>query len=569
MQYSISYSNPLTHYLEIEVLIKNVDGHHVDLKLPVWRPGRYEAAHYAKNVQQLHAFSLQNSPLQVIKTAPSQWRIISGEQPEIRVKYRYYAYQMDAGNSFLDEGLLYINFINCLVYTDERINMPCEVRLNLPDTYEIACGLRRSGYVLQAKDYYELVDCPLMASEHQEYYKYTIGSTEFHLWIHGEHPLDTKQVIGEFEKFSRTQINAMGEFPEKDYHFLLFLLPYKFYHGVEHRNSTVVCIGPAGELKNDDLYNEFLGVSSHELFHAWNIIKIRPHEMMPYDFGKPVIFPTGFVAEGFTTYYGDLFLKRSGVFSLKQYCHELDKLFGRHFMNFGRLNNSVTDSSVNLWIDGYQTSAPHGKSSIYVEGAVIALLLDLQIRSMTNHERSLDDVMKILWVDFGKTGKGYSYQDIVNSCEKVSGGPISEFFNDYVKGTRDTKSLLQELLSRFGLNLSFEDNSNRLERTLGIRLVQKEEGYEVIMIEPDAVGEHYFSNNDRISTINDQPAPEWLENNTTTRDLNIIVLRNHEKKQITLTIDDRHSYLKIPNVSKVSSPSMEQHNAFYLWLGDE
>src|SRR5690606_21236898 len=112
------------------------------------------------------------------------------------------------------------------------------------------------------------------------------------------------------------------------------------------------CLGPGEKLHEDELYSQLLGVSSHELFHAWNIIKIRPKELSPYRFDKEVAFPTGYVAEGFTTYYGDLFLVRSNVFDHDTYFKELNLLFKRHYSNFGRLNYSLINSSIDLWVDG-------------------------------------------------------------------------------------------------------------------------------------------------------------------------------------------------------------------------
>ena len=567
MHYKISYSNPLTHFLEIEALARGVDGPYLDLKLPIWRPGRYEAAYYAKNVQRLQAFSLQDRPMEVTKISPSTWRIVTGGENEVKIKYRYYAHQMDAGGSFLDEHLLYINFVNCMVYTEKLVDSPCEVYLDIPSHYKIACGLQQPGNSLIADSYHQLVDSPLIASESLQHYNYTAGGSTFHLWIEGEHPMEMNRVISQFEKFTETQIRTMGEFPAKEYHFLFLLLPYRFYHGVEHHTSTVICIGPSNELNKEALYQNFLGVSSHELFHAWNVMKIRPKELMPFDFNAPTIFPTGFVAEGFTTYYGDLFLKRSGVFSLEQYLEELKRLLERHFMNFGRLNNSLVDSSIDLWMDGYQPSAPHKKSSIYVEGAVVALLLDLQTRVTSHYTKSLDDVIRMLWTGFGKTGKGYALEDICDLCEKAAGSSMKGFFTHHIEGSQDTRGLLQEYLAHFGLQLSFEDRSNRLERTLGIKLLEKEEGLEIILIEPGSAGEQHLSVRDIITSINKTPAKEWVEQSHTIRELDIQVIRNFQSKQVQLSIDDGNSFLKVPKVTPMAPLSSEQAERLGSWLG--
>lgn len=566
MHYTISYSNSLTHFLDIEVLVKDIKSPYVDLKLPAWRPGRYEAAYYAKNVQQLRAYSIENTPLKVIKISPTSWRVTMAGENDLKVKYRYYAHQMDAGGSFLDERFLYINFVNCMVYTESRIDSPHEVRLNIPGKYKVACSLQGKGNTRIANSYHELVDSPLVASEGLQCHRYSVGDVTFYLWIEGEHALNMDTLILQFKKFSETQVALFGEFPTEEYHFLFLFLPYRFYHGVEHHKSTVICIGPSAELDDAVLYRELLGVSSHELFHAWNMMKIRPKELTPLNLDVPIVFPTGFVAEGFTTYYTDLMLVRSGVFSPKEYFKELERLFTRHFLNFGRLNNSLVDSSIDLWMDGYQPSAPHKKSSIYVEGAVLALLLDLTTRKATGDSKSLDDVMRMLWKEHGKTGKGYSLGEILVLCERASGLSMNAFFEDFAWGTRDTRELLQECLKDYGLKLSFEDRSNRLERTLGIRMLEREDGWEVVSIEPGCVGEQFFSMKDMITAVDQAPVKEWLELETVTNDVRIELTRHYTKKHVQLPIDDNNSYLKVPKITLEESLSEEQKAKLASWL---
>lgn len=566
MKYLIKCANPLTHLLQIRVLIDSKDKSQLELNLPIWRPGRYEAANYAKNIQKIDAKGSNGAPLVIVKEKPSRWQIKCHGTDLVELNYSYYAHTMDAGNSFVDDQVTYINFINCLIYDSSQMNQPHEVILDLPDDYEIACSLEQKDNQLTAVSYYELADSPMIASANLDHNQYTIGETIFHIWIQGEHSLNTEQLIRQFTSFSKTQIDALGEFPVPEYHFLFHILPYRHYHGVEHGASTVITLGPTEEVSKKPFYNELLGVSSHELFHTWNILKIRPKELLPYNFSEPPVFSTGFVAEGFTTYYGDLFLKRSGVFTLEEYLHELEKLLTRHLLNFGRLNNSVIDSSLDLWFDGYQNSAPHKKSSIYVEGAVIALLLDLQIRVNTNHRRSLDDVMRILWQKFGKIGKGYSYEDIQAICAKVNGNSLDTFFNDYVSGTQDTKSILKKCLGEFGLELTFENRENILERTLGIILINKEENYEIVSIEPGSAGEKVFSVDDSIVAVNKKNVETWLNDGSYSGILKVDMIRQQEACDVEIELDLSRSYFKIPKVVAAKNSASETKMAQHSWL---
>ncbi len=563
MKYFITYDNPLQRLLDITLTIDTRQLSTLELKLPIWRPGRYEAANYAKNIQKITATSGQGHELPIRKPKPSYWEIECKEANEVSIHYIYYAHEMDAGNSLLDEGMVYINFINCLLYLEDRMEEPHEVMLDLPDSYSIACSLKQDGHLLRANSYFELADSPMIASNSLDYRTYEVDSYKFHIWIQGKHSLDMKALLDQFEQFTKLQIEVMGGFPVSEYHFLFHILPYKHYHGVEHGSSTVITLGPSEEVSKKPFYNELLGVSSHELFHTWNILKIRPKEMTPYDFGQPSVFPTGFVAEGFTTYYGDLFLKRSGVFSTEEYLNELEKLFKRHFLNYGRLNNSVYDSSIDLWFDGYQHSAPHKKSSIYVEGAVIALLLDLQIRLNSDHDRSLDDVMRILWKRFGKTQRGYTYNDIVRACEEVMGDSLGDFFDSYVKGTKDTKVLLVKLLAKFGLELSFKDRPNILEKTLGILFVKKEDSNTIVSIEPESVGEQYFSVRDQIKSINNKSVSKWVEEGKYEGELLFEALRHGNPVEMKVTLDFSNSYFLVPKVTELKSLNKENEKAWH------
>ena len=217
-------------------------------------------------------------------------------------------------------------------------------------------------------------------------------------------------------------------------------------------------------MRGESLYDDLLGVSSHELFHAWNIIRIRPKELLPYNFTKENYFQTCFVAEGITTYYGDLFLRRSGVFDDTAYFLELETVFKRHFAEARFAAQSLAESSYDLWLDGYSKSIPDRKVSVYQKGAIVSLILDLTIRKLHNHQRSLDDVMKILWQHFGKPFVGYSTEDYQAVVEEVAGIKLDWYWQECIFGNVPLDNRLNELLAWVGLEIVFLENNNlRLE----------------------------------------------------------------------------------------------------------
>lgn len=463
MHYSISSSGPESRFLEIKYTVENIATDFLEVQLPSWRPGRYELQNFAKNIRTFSVTNDKGNSISFQKITKDRWKLNTVGCSAITITYTYYANQQNAGSSYVDTHLFYLNFINFCLYTEGRINEPCQITLNLPENFKIACGLREEAtHQLHATDFYQLVDSPLLASPHLKCLTFESHGVPFHIWFHGITQFDDTRLLRDFKAFTDVQISTMGEFPEADYHYLNLILPTAFYHGVEHRNSTMIVLGPHNEGEN--LYPDLLGVSSHELFHAWNVIRIRPKELLPYDFTRENYFTTCFVAEGCTTYYGDLFLKRAGVFDEAAYIKELHVYMKRHFEQSGRASLSLTESSFDLWLDGYETGIPQRKVSVYQKGALAALILDLYLRRSSAHEKSLDTVMQLMWQRFGKPFIGYLYEDYVSLVEEVAGEPVAWYWEECINGNTDLSPRLNEALSFVGLEMHWDEQAGVLLR---------------------------------------------------------------------------------------------------------
>ncbi|MDQ3393657.1 MAG: M61 family peptidase [Bacteroidota bacterium] len=566
MHYTISYTSQNTHFIDITLHLKIVNEEEIFLQLPAWRPGRYELANFAKNIQKFKVVNEKGDALPFKKNTKDSWSISTSNEKEIYVHYNYYAFQMDAGNSYLDESQLYINFINCLLYDKKRMQEKCLVKLKIPEDYLVACGLPQvEKNVFDAVDYYRLVDSPLMASKDLFHLSYEVEKYAFNIWVIGSVNTNWGWVLEKFRAFTKKQIEMMGGFPHPDYHFLFQILPYKHYHGVEHFNSTVITIGPSEKFNRDEFLNNFLGVSSHELFHTWNAIRIRPKELMPYDFSKENYFETGYVAEGFTTYYGDLFLVRSGVFEKNTYLKELNSLIYRHFDNNGRFNLSLTNSSYDLWIDGYVSGIPNRKVSIYVKGAIVALMLDLEIRTLTNFEKSLDDVIKQIWKHYGLKKHGYTSEDIKNAIEQVTGKNFDGFFHKYIFGNEPEEHKLGELLNIVGCKLVPVEGAWN-ENKFGFKINQQDMITKISAIQPDSNAENLLSIDDEIIALNDRK----IENNLADLIENLMeaeltLFRNKKLKKIKLINSGEHYWRNYKLLQNPSATPLEKQQ-FEKWL---
>ncbi|WP_420385585.1 M61 family metallopeptidase [Roseivirga sp.] len=546
--YKISYTKPLTHFLKFSFELDSLNGDSAVLELPVWRPGRYEIQNFPKRIRNLKVTDASGETLSYQKLTKSRWLVSLEGNSSIVVTYEYYAGLMDAGNSWLDDEQVYVNPVNCCLYCPEQMYNEVHLEFDLPENYRIASGLQPDGeHGLKAKSYFQLVDSPVFASAGLRTVKYEVDGIEFYVHIQGNVPQSDEILIKDFEGFTVKQLEVMNGFPAKHYHFLIQSLPYKAYHGVEHWNSTVICLGPSSNLGERELYKELLGVSSHELFHTWNVIRLRPKEMTPYDFQGENYHQTGFVTEGVTTYYGDLFLMRSGVFSLEEYLSELNKLLKRHFENEGRKHYSVADSSFDLWLDGYEPGIPGRKVSIYNEGALAALILDLSIRLKFDNEKSLDDVMRLMWQRHGEDLSGYNLEDYRQAAEDVFGDDLSLYFEEVIHGVNSLDNYLKRLLESFGLSFGLAAAEKPEERLFGLRL---NEG-KVVMIAPDSPAEEMLSLGDMIESVNGVALSEQFPDvQTVTLKLN----RMGVSKEIRLDAGDA-SFFNIYRVDLKSEPN--------------
>lgn len=465
IEYQIDSSDLSSNFIQIRISFISTKENPV-LKIAAWRPGRYTLQNYAANVRDCSASDEKGNSLSIEKTSKNDWQVKVAEGEKITFSYLYYSRQMDAGGCWADEELFYINTIACLMAVDGQEDVSCELKLNVPTSFKIATGMQKQGDVYVADSFIALSDFPMMATPTLNTFKYEVHGIPFyiHSTVDATHYPET--LLSDFEKFTIAQIQDFGSFPEKEYHFLLVILPYQHYHGVEHRNSTVICLGPAFDIK-EKLYTELIGICSHELYHTWNICKIRPAEMLPYRLFEPNYFKTGFIAEGVTTYLGDYYLGLSQVFTQEWYQNELNILLKRHFYSFGNNHLSLADSSFDLWIDGYDAGIPNRKVSIYVKGAIVALLMDTALRKSTNNATNLRDMMRKLWDSSSSIYKSYTEDSIASLFHELTSNTYINAYNKWIFGLGDLKSDLITAFAYLNIDVKEEVHSNFFARTFG------------------------------------------------------------------------------------------------------
>ena len=565
--YSFSKNNKEKNFLDITIECELNGQNETIFRLPSWRPGRYELQNFSKHVRDFTAFNENGDTISYTKQNKDTWLVNTKELKKVTVRYRYFARQMDAGGSWIDDTQWYINFINCAMLVNQNYHETCEIKLNLPPSWQIAGSLEKhASNKLQASNYYELVDSPIIASPTLQCITYQSASTDFYLWFQGRIKINEKKILDDFRKFTTSQIALFGSFPVKSYHFLFQILPYEHYHGVEHANSTVITLGPDYAFYTEKLYDDFLGVSSHELFHTWNITRLRPVEMTPYHFFQENYFHTGFIAEGITTYYGDYLLKRSGVFSIKQYLNELNKVLQRHFNNVGRNHASLAESSIDLWLDGYKKGIPGRKVSIYVKGALTALILDLSLRLNTKGKASLDDVMRSMWHQYNKNG--YSFEQYKAVVNEVAGQDMNSYFLQYITGKEPLENILSELLPKFGLQFKREEAKNAEEKYFGLKLHYAQGKLKVMDIAEDSPAMQYLEVGDEIIALNEtKPADNFKHLFENSSEIQIHYFFNNQLKEAMLK-RGKSTFFDTYKVSEDTTANSEAMKYQKQWLGE-
>ena len=414
----------------------------MEIQLPIWRPGRYQAQYFAKNIA-----AITTSHGTIVKSGLSSWTLNIDALESVVLSYRYFADQPDAGGCVSQADFLYINFIACLIFPQRWENVPCVVEITQTGDRAIACALATNGTGFKAKSYRDLVDSPFMSAPNLFAQSWKTHGVQF--WVQGVGPQQhfSPRLMQAYRKIVDYQNGYMEGFPVKKYHFLHWICPKPFYHGVEHTTSTMMVMGP----EDRDSYDDLIGLASHELFHVWNVATIRPKELLPYDYTRAVIFDTGWVIEGITTYLGDWFLWAADVVTAEEYVGMLLGNLKLHFERDGASKQSLVESSIDLWLDGYGQALPGKRVSIYFKGALVALALDLMIRQKFNHARSLRDVMLAMQAQFKK---GYTRLEFYALAEEVYGASLRDFWAVWVEGNAPLGEEIADLLLFVGLSFS-------------------------------------------------------------------------------------------------------------------
>jgi predicted metalloprotease with PDZ domain len=459
ISFTVSMPKPWTHLFDVEMKVQRTDGKsHVDLIMPVWTPGSYMVREFARHVQEFAAFDGGDRPLPWIKTNKNTWRISTGGARAYRVTYRVYANELTVRTSELNSDHAFWNNTTLLMYPDGALNQPSTLNIIPYGNWKVATGLPSTGepragrhWAFRAESFDILYDSPVEVSDFKEM-QFEVRGVPHRIVIDGEGNYIRERMLNDVRRIVEAQIAMFGDIPYRDYTFILHS-GANTGGGLEHLNSTAIGFRRHA-FTTERAYFNFNALVSHEFFHLWNVKRIRPDVLGPFDYTKENYTRLLWVAEGITEYYGNLMMRRAGLMSDTAYLELLAANIQIVQEQPGRRLMSVEEASFDAWIKYYRPDENSVNSSIsyYEKGELLGMLLDLEIRRRTKGAKSLDDVMRQLNTEFAKRNRNYTPADFQRICEQIAGGSLEEFFARYVRGREELP--YNDFLSAAGLQLN-------------------------------------------------------------------------------------------------------------------
>lgn len=489
LDYSLSFMSPNTHTYVIELQTEPQYETYTDFKMPAWRPGRYYLQDYAAAVSHVEAFGTGAQPLKWQKIDKDTWRVSHDKLETVRIKYRFFANNEDAGSSYLSHDQAYFNPVNMFMYVPGRYDTPVTLEVkDLPSHWDAATPLQQGDKYNEwkADSYHEFVDSPTVLAKEIKTLTFEDKGTTFYMHFHGDYQgnKEVDEALKEnVKKICQEQSRIFGgKYPFKTYHFIYRLLAYDMRHAVEHSNSASFVL-PARVTASVKALSGIYGITAHEFWHAWNVKRIRPAALWPYDYSQPQYTNLHWFTEGVTDYYTLLSLVRTGLSTKENFYRRIARSIESVENSYAASVVSASASSFNSWQASSPYAAPQFRTSYYGLGSRLGLLFDLELRKVSEGTVGLDDIFHYLYITYYEQDQGVPEDGIQLAAEKLTNQSWQAWFDSFVHGTEayDYKSVF----SAFGLDIRTESDDDTGPRRLGImRTQQTSQGFVVSSLDP-------------------------------------------------------------------------------------
>ncbi|MBD3616702.1 MAG: M61 family metallopeptidase [Gracilimonas sp.] len=570
--YEISFENAVHHEAEISVTYTNLDDKVLEVRMSRTSPGRYALHEFAKNVYGVKATDSQGNELEVTRPNPHQWNI-SGHDGTVKFEYTLFANRGDGTYSQVDETHAHLNMPATFAWARNYGHRPIEITFNVREdlNWKVATQLKPlEGTTYYAPDLYYFLDSPVEIADFHERQE-AIDGQLIKMALHK--PATDEEVDEYFGKvlaIVNAQVNVFGELPKLDYGEYVFLncfMPNASGDGMEHRNSTIVT---NSKPLDEPLGETSIGTISHEFVHTWNVERIRPASLEPFNFEEANMSGELWFAEGFTSYYTGLILARAGIQTEKEYVEGLAGGINYVFNHPGRqFFNPIEMSYQAPFVDAARSVDPVNREntfiSYYTYGSVLGLALDLSLRNMDDG-KNLDDFMKLVWQNFGKPEIPYTVRDIQAALAEYAGDEFSSnFFTKYIYDSQmpDYESLMASVGVNFG-------KANPGKASLGTN-IRIEDGVGILRsnaIKGSPIYEAGISGTDEIISVAGTSLNGVYDMNKVLADyepgdeIEIVYKRWGERKTATVTLEEDKSY-KTELAEKINRKVRERRSG---WL---
>lgn len=595
VEYTVELREPQTQYVEMSMRLRDVKSPMVEVRLPVWRPGRYLVLDPATTVSGVRARSGTGRSLACEKVDKSTWLVQADPaNDEVVVEYRVYCNALADRTRHVDDTHAFLSPSTVFMYSPDWRDRALRVKVVAPAGWKTATGMEADPAVpgaFVAADYDVLVDSPLEIGQHETITFDVEGVPhEIVVWRGGSSPPGPMygRMADDFAKIVRTEREVFGELPYKKYVFLLHVYPGGG-GGTEHLSSTVMQTRPS-VFDSAGSYRGLLGLAAHEFFHTWNVKQLRPAGLKGdagrYDYQHENYTDMLWVAEGTTSYFGGLCLARAGLTKPDDYLSSLAGWVESARTRPGVKVQSLAESSFDAWVKLWKSWPDSGNTTVsyYDKGAWVSLLLDLEIRKRTGNKASLGSVMKEMYTEFPLSGPGYTHEDFVRMTEKVTATSFRPFFADYVEGLKPLD--FETGLDAAGLELVHEENKGddgvespaaegmKQRPYLGLSLGAQDGWATVSSVSSD--GPAYKAgvmSGDVVVAVNGQRVRSGVDLDAAVRRMkpgdmvNLVLFRYETIREIDFKADSRPDAKWV--VRRLKRPTDEQKAVYESWLGQK
>jgi predicted metalloprotease with PDZ domain len=466
IDYQVAMPQPESHLFEMTLRVSGWSIDRLDLKFPVWTPGSYLVREYAKHLQDFTVRDLKDRWLSWRKMSKNHWQVDTAGISDLVVCYRIFANELTVRTNHLDGTHGYFNGAAMFFFIPGFESQPIQVEIVVPHAdWQVVSPLPKiAPQTFLAADFDTLVDSPFEIGIHRRYDFHAAGKPHS-LVVWGAGNLPAEKAIADIVRIIEVEAELFGGLPYDRYLFLLHLSGNGF-GGLEHKDSCTLNYPRLG-FRHADKYNRFMQLVAHEFFHLWNVKRIRPKELEVFDYEVENYTPSLWFCEGTTSYYDTILPYRSGVYNAQTFLNILSKDVTRFMTTPGRKVQPLRESSWDAWIKLYRRDAnsDNAQISYYLKGEMVSFLLELLIRQRTQNRRSLDDVMRQLWQQFGRDEIGFTADELQSILAIVADMNLDDFFQRYIFGTEELP--FDDYLEPFGLQIQPETD-DRLP-FLGIR----------------------------------------------------------------------------------------------------